>query len=389
MTDETTSTTGSDAATPAPPEQRASVPTQQEVGAEVAPPSRRSAIIRSGFIVAVLLIVFVVILPQYVSYKDVIEAFAALTPIEILTITILGILAWVMSGAIFAALIQRLNIIRGTESWLILAGIGASVPLGPWNMGVLWVVVRGWNIANVAATSGIALYGIVNILSRLALPVIAVGALIITDGVPQGADLGTAWTIALIAIIAFFVAIGLMSAIVRSERVADWIGSKSQTIVSWLMKRLGRTPPDVDRAVHHFRDQLGEVIRRRGAASIAIAVVSQVVWVIVLTAALRMTGVPDSALSSGQIFAVYALVMVITILPISPGGAGVPELLFISAFTNIAGEQYNAAITAGVFLYRLYFWFVPIPIAWILLKTARRGKPMLPSSAELKAYAKG
>ena len=41
-------------------------------------------------------------------------------------------------------------------------GIGASVPFGPWNMGVLWVVLRGWGIPNIPATSGIALYGVVH-----------------------------------------------------------------------------------------------------------------------------------------------------------------------------------------------------------------------------------
>jgi uncharacterized membrane protein YbhN (UPF0104 family) len=358
---------------------------------QAAPPSRRSAILRSGFIIVVLLVVFGVILPATgVNYSEVIAAFAALEPQQGIVITALGLLAWVMSGAIFAALIPRLGVIRGTESWLILSGIGSSVPFGPWNMGVLWVVVRGWNIANIPATSGIALYGIVNELSRLALPVIAVGALVITDGVPTDANLGGAWTIALISIVAFFVVTGFIIAIVRSEKVADWIGAKSQAIVDWTLHRLGRKDaPNVDRSVHHFRDQLGDVIRRRGAASIAIAVASQFIWSIVLIAALRVCGVPDSALTSGAIFAVYALVMVITIIPLSPGGAGVPELLFISAFTAIAGDQYSAAITAGVFLYRLYFWFIPIPLAWIFLKVARRGKSMLPSSTELKAFAKG
>ncbi len=98
---------------------------------------------------------------------------------------------------------------------------------------------------------------------------------------------------------------------------------------------------------------------------------------------------PDQAISAGEVFAVYALVMCITIIPLSPGGAGVPELLFISAFSTLAGPQYQAAVTAGVFLYRLYFWFVPIPLAWILLKVARRGKPMLPTTSELRDYAKG
>jgi hypothetical protein len=36
----------------------------------------------------------------------------------------------------------------------------------------------------------------------------------------------------------------------------------------------------------------------------------------------------------------------------------------------------------------MYFWFVPIPIAWILMKVARRGKPILPGTAELREYAK-
>ena len=40
-----------------------------------------------------------------------------------------------------------------------------------------------------------------------------------------------------------------------------------------------------------------------------------------------------------------------------------------------------------MFLFRLYVWFLPIPLSWILLKWVRRGKPMLPSSVELKSYA--
>jgi uncharacterized membrane protein YbhN (UPF0104 family) len=346
---------------------------------------------RSGLIVGVLLVVFGVILPATgVDYRDVLAAFQALTPDQIVVITVLGAIAWLVSGLIFCALIAGLPVLRGASSWLILAGIGASIPFGPWNMGVLWVVVRGWGVANIPATSGIALYGLVNELSRLALPVIAIGALAVTQGMPDTENAGRAWTIAIISVIAFFVVTGLIVAIVRSQRVADWLGAKGQSLASWVMRRLGRKEaPNVDGAIHRFRDQLGDVIRRRGLASIAIAIASQFVWAIVLIVALRMCGVPESALSPAAVFAVYGLVMVITIIPLSPGGAGVPELLFITGFTAIAGDQYNAAITAGVFLYRLYFWFLPIPLAWILLKVARRGRPMLPTTAELREKASG
>jgi putative heme transporter len=355
-----------------------------------APPSRRAALLRSGLIVGVLLVVFVIILPQYVDYAEVAAAFQSLTLEQIVVITVLGAIGWLTSGLVFCALIPGLSVARGSASWLILSGIGSSIPFGPWNMGVLWVIVRGWGIPNAAATAGIALYGVVNELSRLFLPLLAIVALALTGALAGESNDGTAWVIALLSAAAFVIAIVLIVAIVRSERIADWLGRTGQRVVSWVMRRLGRTDaPDVTGAIHRFRDQLGFVIRRRGLASLGMSVISQLAWVAVLIVALRMMGIPESVLSPAEIFGVYALVMVITIIPLSPGGAGVPELLFISGFSAIAGAEYQAAITAGVFLYRLYYWFLPIPLAWILLKVARRGRSMLPTTAELKAAAHG
>jgi uncharacterized membrane protein YbhN (UPF0104 family) len=345
---------------------------------------------RSGLIIGVLVVVFGVILPRYIDYADVVAAFRDLTPPQLLAMTGLGVIAWVASGMIFSALVEGLSVLRGTMSWLILSGIGASVPFGPWNMGVLWVVVRGWGIGNTAATSGIALYGVVNILSRMVLPLFGIAALAIAGDLSSNTNAGAAWAIAIISAVAFVVIIGLIVGIVRSERIASWIGRTGQRIASWVVGRLGRSGgPDVAGAVERFRGQLGAVIRRRGLASLVLAVVAQLAWTFVLVAALRVCGVPERELSAGEIFGVYALVMVITIVPLAPGGAGVPELLFITGFTALAGPQYQAEITAGVFLYRLYFWFVPIPIAWILMKLARRGKPILPGTAELREYATG
>ena len=355
-----------------------------------APPSRRSALLRSGLILGVLVLVFLVILPRYIDYQEVAAAFQALTLSQFAIMTTLGAVAWLVSGLVFCALIPGLSILRGPTSWLILSGIGASVPFGPWNMGVLWVVVRGWGIANIPATSGIALYGVVSQLSRLFLPLFAVIVLWATGSLSSVENADTAWTIAIISAIAFVVATALIIAIVRSPRAADWLGRTGQRIAAWTMGRLGREHvPDVNASIHRFRDQLGVVIRRHGLAALAISIASQFAWVLVLIVALRMTGVPESVLSAGEIFAVYALVMVITIIPLSPGGAGVPELLFISGLSAIAGSEYQAAVTAGVFLYRMYYWFLPIPLAWILLKAVRRGKSMLPTTTELKAAAHG
>jgi uncharacterized membrane protein YbhN (UPF0104 family) len=353
-----------------------------------APPSRRSALLRSAFIVGVLLVVFGIIIPQFVDYQDVIDAFRSLTLEQALLMTGLGAVAWLVGGLKFLTLVMRLTLLKATAVYLILIGIGASVPFGPWNMGVVWVVMRSWRISNEEATSGLALYGIVDQLSRLVLPALATVLLFAAGGLSGIFD--RAGIVTAISLIAFVVVGGLILAIVRSDRAADWLGQTGQRIVSSISRRLGRAETaDINGAVHRFRDQLGEVVRVRGLLALFVSILFQLTWAGVLIAALRIMGVDNRALSVVEIFAVFAMVQVITILPISPGGAGVPELLYIAGLSTIAGAQYEAAITAGVFLFRIYNWFLPIPLAWILLKVTRRGMPALPSTSEIRSYAHG
>src|SRR6185312_14496843 len=105
-----------------------SVPEQNtDPASAAAPPSRRSALMRSGLIVGVLILVFLVILPRYIDYQEVAAAFQALTVSQFVLMTVLGAIAWLVSGLVFCALIPGLSILRGPTSWLILSGIGASV----------------------------------------------------------------------------------------------------------------------------------------------------------------------------------------------------------------------------------------------------------------------
>jgi uncharacterized membrane protein YbhN (UPF0104 family) len=336
--------------------------------------------------VLVLLVVFGLILPRFVDYAEVRAALAALTPPQLALVTAIGIAAWFGCGLLYVVVIPGLSALRGNAAYLILTGIGSSIPFGPWNMGVVWVVLRGWGVSNPAATGGIALYGIVNTLGRLALPLLAAAFIVVA-----GAATGTHTTAIVLTVVsaAIFVAVtAVMLALVRSDRLADWAGRTADRWVLAGLRRLGRSEdPDVAGSIHLFRGGIGEVVHRRGLTAIAVNAASQLPWCVLFVVCLRFTGVPADVLTPPDVVAVFALTSVITLIPIAPGGAGVPELVYITLLTRIAGPGYDAAITAGVFLFRVYVWFLPIPLAWILLKAARRGRPTLPTGAELKAYA--
>jgi uncharacterized membrane protein YbhN (UPF0104 family) len=353
-----------------------------------ATPSRRAALLRTGLVVGILLLVFGVILPRAgVDYAEVLATFQALTTAQLAAMMAAVVVAWLVSGAMFPLLMGHLSLLRGTESYLILSGIGASVPMGPWNMGVLWVVLRGWGVPNKPATSGMALYGVINQLNRLLTPLIALIAVWVVGTGDQGYDVARflAWLCGAI----FVIATGVLVAVVRSDRTADWVARTGDRIAKAIGRRLKRTFPSIRGGILAFRDQLGEVVRQRGLAAMVVGTFGQLTWCAILILALRIVGIPETILTPVAVLVVFALTSAITIIPIAPGGAGIPELLYIAGLTAIAGPSWEAQITAAVMLFRLFQWFLPIPIAWVLLKVVRRGRPTLPTTAELRAYAQG
>ena len=101
-----------------------------------------------------------------------------------------------------------------------------------------------------------------------------------------------------------------------------------------------------------------------------------------LIMALRFVGIPEADLGWSAIFAVYALVAGLTVVPITPGSAGVAEIALVGMLTPIAGNQYVNEVAAGVVLYRLMTWILVIPAGLIALAVWRQGtrRTMVPDA---------
>ena len=365
-------------------------PTSQDVTdtvSEAGPPSRRQAVIRVLIVVGVLFIVFGLILPRFVDYQAVAQSLAGLSLQQLLVVMAFGLVAWAVTGGVFATLIPGLGWVRGLEAYLILTGIGASIPLGPWNMAVLWVVIRGWGRSAGSTTGGILLYGIFDQLSRFGLLFLGGIFLVIGEGLSRGVSVETGLIVGCLVVggLLFIGLGGGLILIVRSEALARRLGRFAERVVGAVLKRLGRGVPDIEGALVRFRVTLGDTIREQGLAAFLVSMLSKLAWALLMIAAMRVLGVPEEVLPVSVIVTVVALVYVITVLPISPGGAGVPDLLYITFFTTYTGGLYANEISAAVILFRAFQWFLPIPFAWGLLARSRRGKSLLPTPAEFRA----
>jgi uncharacterized membrane protein YbhN (UPF0104 family) len=172
------------------------------------------------------------------------------------------------------------------------------------------------------------------------------------------------------------VALGVLVAvwILRSEAFARRVGAFATRASGAVLRRMHRQEPDdLTPRLLDFRDSARTHLQARAVPTVLSQLLARSMGYILLLASMLAVGVPWEVLPPDIILAGYAIVMVVTLLPIAPGGAGLPELLYIGLFTNWVGDPaWDDLIAAGVMLMRGMSWFVPIPVGYLVLLWERR-----------------
>ena len=181
-----------------------------------------------------------------------------------------------------------------------------------------------------------------------------------------------------------------MIAVVSSQRAADKIGRVVGNAVAWILARLGRdgAPRRRRRASTASGTSVGEIVHRRGAAR-----------------AHRVSVRPGAV--DGRVHRGIAVHRRPRGRPAAErdhrrlrpgrrdhdhpdragrrGRSGAP--LYRRPHVDRRGISGRPRSPRASSCSGSYVWFLPIPFAWILLKLARRGQPMLPTTTELRSYA--
>ena len=330
--------------------------------------ARRNAIIRTLLVGGYLFVVFGILLPRIVSYSDVIDAFRAAPPQALLIVALIGVVSWISEGMAINAILPMLGIWRATVTWLSMTAVGSTIP-GPVKMAFGYRLYRNWGLSAETAALGLSLNGLATQASKLILPAIATLFLTLTGTIPS-------WGYVVAVLIALPVALGSLVSIwiLRSEDFARRVGAFATRTTDAVMRRVGRPEPDdLTPRLMGFRESARIMLLARIVPTVLSQLVARSMGYVLLLASLRAVGVPTEVLPPEIVLGVYAAVMTITLLPIAPGGAGLPELLYITFFTSIVADPaWDDAIAAGVMLYRGMAWFVPIPVGYLVLGIARQ-----------------
>ena len=330
--------------------------------------ARRTGIIRLVLVGTYLFVVFGILLPRVVDYRDVIAAFGAVPPEWLLVVVLVGVACWLAEGVALNALLPVLGVFRATVTWLSMSAVGSTVP-GPVKMAFGYRLFRSWDISPELATLGLSLNGLATQASKLLLPAAAVLLLTLTGTLPG-------WGFLLAVLISLPVALGALVSIwiLRSEEFARRVGAFATRTTDAVMRRMQRAEPeDLTPRLMGFREAARGLLLARMVPTVLGQLLARTMGYVLLLLSLRAVGVPAEAIPADIVLAVYAAVMTITLLPIAPGGAGLPELLYISFFTSYAADPaLDTTISAGVMLFRGMTWFVPIPVGYLALWIQRR-----------------
>jgi uncharacterized protein (TIRG00374 family) len=109
-----------------------------------------------------------------------------------------------------------------------------------------------------------------------------------------------------------------------------------------------------------MREDLVEELRRDGVRLLATVVSGYLLNGILLVVCLWACGASRSQLPLSLGLMLYAIGRIATIVQITPGGVGITEIAYTAVFVAVLGDAAQAAIVAGVLVYRALTYLLPI-----------------------------
>jgi uncharacterized membrane protein YbhN (UPF0104 family) len=315
--------------------------------------------------------VLLIVLPRVVgthwgAVGHVLRSLSASDVLMLSGVWALGLVAYTL---VQAAALPGLG--HGRALVLNLAGsmVANAVPLGGIvSISVNLAMVRSWTLTTASYIRFAALTQLLNVLTKLALPAVALTMVCFTDLMPGPSLVWAAvGSVALLVVTATGIA-----AVVGADRAAVVAGGLIQAPVTVLWRLLRRSAaPDTRSAARELRSRIAELVRD-GWRRMALGLLAYSALQFLLFAlALRMVG---SAAPLVALFAAFAVERAFTLVPITPGGVGIAETMCTLLLVALGADPVISA--AGVLLYRAFAFFLEMPFGFVALAGwwARRGR---------------
>ncbi len=353
------------------PADELAIPPPEHTPEEDAKENRKKAIRELVIVGVVLFFIFVVFLPQFIDYGQVVDSILKLTIGEIVLLTILGIAFTWFSAGVYNTLIPGLSWWAGWKAWAASNSVAFVAPPGA-DLAIRFGMYRTAGVTGDAAGAGIILSWFFTTGYKLVVPIVALTWILIAEGLDD--DLLV--TITIVGLAGVIGGVLLTFLILYRERVALRIGQIGQRWYNGLVGGRWKFPEMEGGGVKlvNFRSQVIGTVKSRWFPATVVTITAQAIFFAMLVMSMRFMGVTAEQAPIGIIFDAYAVGLLLSMIPIFPGGLGVVELAYVGVIVGDASQNMElaSAVTAGAFVHRIFSWLVPIIVGLIPLAGWRR-----------------
>ena len=363
------------------------LPPPENTPEEDARENRRKAIREFALVGGVLFLIFVVFLPQFIDYGQVVDSILKLTIGQAVLLTMLGFAFMWFSAGVYNTLIPGLGWWEGWKAWAASNSVAFIAPPGA-DLAIRFGMYRSAGISGESAGSGIILSWFFTTGYKLVVPIVALTWILIAEGIDD--DLLV--TIAIIGMSAIVGGIGLITLILYREKIALRIGAVAQRWYNGMVGGRWKFPEaeGVGGKLVDFRARVMDTVKARWFPALVVTLTAQGIFYVALVLSMRFMGVSAEQASAGIIFDAYAVGLLLSMIPIFPGGLGVVELAYVGVIVGNSGNtELATAVTAGAFVHRIFLWLVPIIIGLIPLIGWRRNMVKQKESTASDASSSG
>lgn len=342
-------------------------PLADGAGAPARPKSKlRSAILRIA-VLAVAGVVLWLVSRRIVDWAAVRDAMIGLTAADWLLLGGVAVVRLAIEPLLLMASTPKLTWPKAVPGYLAPAATASVVP-GPSDLAARYAMFRSWGYSGAQTSASVMLVFLFTTFAKVALPAVATAVLL-----AFGRSTSQILTIAAIAIGAIIGGATLIALLLRSEQTARRIGHAAGRAAHRIARWFRIQAPDTlaadlaDRAAH-FRDRTGHVIRSRSHLAWPAAAAGQAALFAVLLVSVRVVGIGSDELDWVAVFAAFALVQLLTSIPITPSGLGVAEAAYVTLLAAGATGGLVDEVTAAAIIYRVFSWLIIIPlggVAWL------------------------
>jgi uncharacterized protein (TIRG00374 family) len=323
----------------------------------------------AGRLVAIVLVVgvFAFVLPRVADYGEVWEIVSGLSGGEVVALAAAATLNLATFGPPWMAALPGLSFLHALVLSQASTAAAGVLPGGDAvGIALSYSMLRRWGFTVEQVTVGSAATTVWNAFANVVFAVAAVGFLAI-----GGESHPLLTTAAVVGTATVAVSIALFALALHDDHNARLVGGLAERIWSRAARLLRRQPVEGwDEQLVGFRREAVGLLRRRWLGLTAATLAGHLTVFLVLLVALRAVGVPSADVSLAEAFAAWALIRILTTVPITPGGLGVVELGLTGALVSFGGH--SPAVVAAVLLYRVLTYVPPIAIGGICLLVWRR-----------------